>query len=126
MPKTYSSIPEAPECDPGYSQAIRAGNTIYVHGTTGFDVARGEYPPTVRDQARRSLLNCQAILRAAGAELSDVVMVTTLLQRSDDAAAVGEVFAEFYPDMEPPRCVARIGVDRPGLLISIAMIAVVD
>jgi enamine deaminase RidA (YjgF/YER057c/UK114 family) len=52
MPKIYVSIPEAPECDPGYSQAIRARNTVYVLGTTGFDVVRGEYPPTVREQAR--------------------------------------------------------------------------
>ena len=66
------------------------------------------------------------ILHAAGAELSDVVMVTTLLQRSEDAATVSEVFTEFYPEMEPPRCVAKIGVDRPELLISIAMMAVVD
>ncbi len=126
MSKTYISIPEAPEHEPGYSQAVRAGNTVYVHGTTGFDVAAGTYGPTIREQTRQSLLNCQAILRAAGAELSDVVMVTTLLQRSEDAATVSEVFTQFYPDMEPPRCVARIGVERAGLLISIAMIAVVD
>jgi 2-iminobutanoate/2-iminopropanoate deaminase len=124
--KTYISIPEAPEHEAGYSQAVRAGNTVYVHGTTGFNVATGQYEPTIREQTRQSLLNCRSILQAAGAELSDVVMVTTLLQRSEDAATVSEVFTEFYPDMEPPRCVARIGVDRPGLLISIAMIAVVD
>jgi 2-iminobutanoate/2-iminopropanoate deaminase len=72
------------------------------------------------------LLNCQAILRAAGAELDDVVMVHTLLRHSEDARAVSEVFTEFYPELEPPRCVSRIGVDRPELLISIAMIAVID
>ncbi|HTR75556.1 MAG TPA: RidA family protein [Solirubrobacterales bacterium] len=127
MPRRSISIPEAPEHEPGYSQAVKAGNTIYVGGTTGIDTATGDFAgPTVREQARQSLLNCQAILRAADAELSDVVMVYTLLKRSEDARAVSEVFTEFYPDLEPPRCVARIGVDRPGLLISIAMIAVVD
>jgi 2-iminobutanoate/2-iminopropanoate deaminase len=55
-----------------------------------------------------------------------VVMVYTLLQRSEDAPTVSEVFTEFYPDLEPPRCVSKIGVERPGLLISIAMIAVID
>jgi 2-iminobutanoate/2-iminopropanoate deaminase len=126
MPKQFISIPEAPEYDPGYSQAVRAGDTVYVHGTTGFDVAAGQYPATIREQTRQSLLNCQAILRAAGAELSDVVMVHTLLRRSEDAPTVSQVFTEFYPDLEPPRCVSRIGVDRPELLISIAMVAVID
>jgi 2-iminobutanoate/2-iminopropanoate deaminase len=127
MPKQHISIPEAPEYDPGYSQAVKAGNTIYVGGTMGIDVASGQFAgPTVKEQTRQSLFNCQTILRAAGAELSDVVMVHTLLQRSDDARTVGEVFTEFFPDLEPPRCVSRIGVDRPDLLISIAMVAVID
>ena len=56
MPKTYISIPEAPEYESGYSQAIKAGNTVYVHGTTGFNVVRGEYSSTVRAQARQALL----------------------------------------------------------------------
>jgi 2-iminobutanoate/2-iminopropanoate deaminase len=127
MSKRSISIPEAPEYEPGYSQAVRAGNTVYVGGTMGVDVTTGELVgPTVREQTRQSLLNCQAILRAAGAELSDVVMVHTLLLRSEDAPVVGAVFTEFFPDLEPPRCVSKIGVDRPGLLISNAMIAVVD
>ena len=126
MSKTFISIPGAPEFDAGYAQAVRAGNTVYVHGTTGFDVAANAYGPTIREQTRQALLNCQMILRAAGAELGDVVMVTTLLRRSEDARGVSEVFTEFFPDMEPPRCVARLGVDRPELLISLVMVAVVD
>ena len=127
MVKQPISIPQAPEYEPGYSQAVKAGNTVYVGGTMGIDVATGEFAgPTVREQTRQSLLNCQAILRAAGAELSDAVMIYTLLQRSEDAPTVSEVFTEFYPELEPPRCVSKIGVDRPGLLISIAMIAVID
>lgn len=127
MPKQLISIPEAPDYEPGYSQAVRAGNTVYVGGTVGVDVATGDFAgPTVREQTRQSLLNCQAILRAAGAELTDVVMVHTLLRHSDDAPVVNEVFTEFFPEREPPRCASRIGVDRAGLLISIAMVAVID
>ena len=87
----------------------------------------GEFAgPTIQDQARQALRNCQAILRAAGAELSDVVMVHTLLMRPEDADGLTEVFNEFFPDVRPPRCVSKIGVDRPGLLVSIAMVAVTD
>jgi 2-iminobutanoate/2-iminopropanoate deaminase len=110
-----------------YSQAVKAGDTIYVAGTTGIDVTTGEFAgATVKEQARQALLNCQAILRAAGAGLSDAVMVHTLLMRPEDADDLAEVFDEFFPDVRPPRCVSKIGVDRPGLLVSIAMVAVTD
>ena len=125
MPNQVISTADAPQ-DPRYSQAVRAGNTIYVAGTIGVDVTTGKLAgPTVRDQARQALRNCQAILRAAGAELSDAVMVHTLLLRPEDADTVVEVFDEFFPDVRPPRCVSKVGVDR-GLLVSIAMVAVID
>jgi 2-iminobutanoate/2-iminopropanoate deaminase len=54
------------------------------------------------------------------------VMVHTLLLRPEDADAVVEVFEEFFPRVRPPRCVAKLGVDRPGILVSIALTAVTD
>jgi len=126
MPRQVISTPDAPVY-PTYSQAVKVDNTIYVAGTTGVDVTTGEFAgPTIQDQVRQALRNCQAILRAAGAELSDVVMVHTLLMRPEDADSLTEVFNEFFPDVRPPRCVSKIGVDRPGLLVSIAMVAVTD
>ena len=125
MPKEVISTPDAPQF-PAYSQAVKAGDTIYVAGTIGLDVTTGELAGhTIHEQGRQSLLNCQAILRAGGAELSDAVMVHTLLLRPEDADALIEVFDEFFPDVRPPRCVSKLGVDRPGILVSIAMIAVV-
>jgi 2-iminobutanoate/2-iminopropanoate deaminase len=125
MPKEVISTPEAPE-SPAYSQAVKAGDTIYVAGTPGIDVKTGEFAgPAVTEQARQALRNCQAILRAGGAELSDAVMVHTLLMRPEDADGLIEVFDEFFPAVRPPRCVSKLGVDRPGLLVSIAMVAVI-
>jgi 2-iminobutanoate/2-iminopropanoate deaminase len=126
MSKRVISTPDAPEY-PGYSQAVKAGDTIYVAGTIGVDVKTGKLAgPTIQEQVRQSLLNCQTILRAGGAELSDVVMVHTLLLRPEDADGVVEVFNEFFPDVRPPRCVSKLGVDRPGILVSNAMVAVTD
>jgi 2-iminobutanoate/2-iminopropanoate deaminase len=123
MSREVISTPDAPEY-PSYSQAVKVGNTIHVAGTIGVDVATGAMAgDTIQQQTRQSLLNCQAILRAAGAGLEDVVMVHTLLLRSEDADGVNEVFDEFFPDVRPPRCVSRLGVDRPGILVSIAMVA---
>jgi 2-iminobutanoate/2-iminopropanoate deaminase len=44
--------------------------------------------------------------------------------RPEDADSLWEVFDEFFPDVRPPRCVTKLGVDRPGLMVSIAMVAV--
>jgi 2-iminobutanoate/2-iminopropanoate deaminase len=124
MRREVISTRDAPEY-PSYSQAVRAGNTIYVAGTVGADVTGKLAGPTVQDQARQALRNCRAILRAGGAELSDAVMVHTLLLRPEDADDLITVFDEFFPDVRPPRCVSKLGVDRPGILVSIAMVAVV-
>ena len=119
------STPDAPR-SPHYSQAVRAGNTIYVAGTTGVDVATGAFAgPTVKEQGRQALLNVRTILRAAGAELSDVAMIHTLLAHPEDADALCDVLEEFYPEVRPPRCVSKIGVERPELLVSFAVTAVV-
>ena len=97
MAREVISTPDAPEY-PTYSQAVKAGNTIYVAGTVGIDVATGEFAgPTIQEQTRQSLLNCQAILRAGGAALSDAVMVHTLLLRPEDADGVTEVFDDSFP-----------------------------
>jgi 2-iminobutanoate/2-iminopropanoate deaminase len=125
MPKEVIFTPDAPVF-PAYSQAVRAGDTVYVAGTIGMDVKTGRLAgDTVQEQARQALLNCRSILRAAGATLDDAVMVHTLLLRPEDADGLIDVFDEFFPDVRPPRCVSKIGVDRPGILVSIAMVAVI-
>lgn len=119
------STPDAPEF-PAYSQAVRAGDTVYVAGTIGLDVTTGAMAgDTAREQARQALRNCRAVLRAAGADLEDAVMVHTLLLNPGDADDLIEVFDEFFPEVRPPRFVAKLGVERPGILVSIAMIAVI-
>jgi 2-iminobutanoate/2-iminopropanoate deaminase len=59
MPREIISTPDAPEY-PSYSQAVKAGNTIYVAGTIGVDVTTGELAgPTIQEQTRQSLLNAR-------------------------------------------------------------------
>jgi 2-iminobutanoate/2-iminopropanoate deaminase len=53
--------------------------------------------------------------------------IATIRSAADyDADDLAGVFGEFVPDVRPPRCVNRIGVDRTGLLVSIAMVAVTE
>ncbi len=124
MPREVVRTPDAPQ-SPYYSQAVRAGGVIYVSGTIGTDPASGQLAgPTVGDQARQALENCRAVLRAAGAELDDVVDVHVLLLDPDDFEAFNEVYASYFPTDPPARSVSKLGVNRPGTLVSVKMTAV--
>ena len=108
-----------------YSQAVKAGSTVYVSGTTGMDPRTHQMTgSTIQEQTRQALVNCESILRAAGATLDDVVEVLVLLARAEDFAGLNEVYAEFFPADPPARAVAKLGVELPNVLVSIRMTAV--
>ena len=119
---TTSNAPTSPL----YSQAVKAGPFVYVSGIVGMDPSTGSLAgETIQEQTRQSLTNCQAILEAAGASIEDVVEVGVLLTRSDDFVGLNEEYVRWFPADPPTRYVARLGVDLPGLLVSIRMTAYV-
>jgi len=119
------ATPDAPS-SPLYSQAVRAGNHVYVSGMVGLDVTTGALAgPTVKDQTRQALTNCETILRAAGATMDDVVEVGILLTNPGDFAEMNEEYAARFPANPPSRYVAKLGVELQGILVSIRMTAVV-
>lgn len=122
--KTIISNQEAPG-SPWYSQAVMAGGLLFVSGTTGVDAWTGKFAgPTIQEQTARAIQNCEWILGAAGASLQDVVEVQALLARPGDFAGFNEAYAPFFPIDPPARSVAKLGVELPGVLVSIRMVAV--
>ena len=125
MPRQTIRNANAP-ASPLFSQAVKAGNLIFVSGTAGIDPATQKVAgPTIQDQTRQAILNCRNILIAAGATLADVVEVQALIARPDDFAGLNESYATFFPSDPPARSVARLGPELPGILVSIRMTAVV-
>ena len=117
--------PDAP-ASPLFSQAVKAGAHVYVSGMAAIDVATGTVAgSTIQEQTRRSITNCEAVLRAAGASLDDVVEVGVLLSNPADFAGMNEEYATWFPDAPPTRYVAKLGVELPGVLVSIRMTAFV-
>ena len=111
---------------PLYSQAVRAGDFVYVSGLVGVDVTTGTLAgPTIQEQTRQALTNCQAVLNAAGAALDDVVEVGVLLANAIDFAEMNDEYATWFPAAPPTRYVAKLGVELPGVLVSIRMTAFV-
>jgi 2-iminobutanoate/2-iminopropanoate deaminase len=120
------STPNAPSSSL-YSQAVKAGQHIYVSGLVGIDVSTGNLAgPTIQEQTGQALLNCEAILRAAGATLEDVVEVGVLLTNPTDFAGMNEEYATWFPAEPPTRYVAKLGVEIPDVLVSVRMTAFVD
>ena len=111
---------------PLYSQAVKAGQHVYVSGLVGIDVStQNVVGSTVQEQTRQALTNCQAVLHAAGATLQHVVEVGVLLTNPTDFAGMNEEYATWFPAEPPTRYVAKLGVEIPGVLVSIRMTAFV-
>jgi 2-iminobutanoate/2-iminopropanoate deaminase len=117
------STPNAPS-SPLYSQAVKAGEYVFVSGLVGIDASTGNLAgSTIQEQTRRALANCEAILRAGGATMDDVVEVGVLLTNPADFAGMNDEYATWFPVEPPPRYVAKLGVELPGVLVSIRMTA---
>jgi 2-aminomuconate deaminase len=112
----------------------RAGDFIFVSGTSSRRAddsiagaardARGRELLDVRVQTRAVLENIRDILASAGAELSDVVEVSTYLVNMADFGAYNEVYGEFFGYDGPARTtVAVAALPHPQLLIEIKAVA---
>ena len=124
MEKILISTADAPAAIGPYSQAILAGDTLYVSGQLGLDPAAGELPEGAAAQARQSLANIKAILDKAGFRKEDVVKTTVFLADMGAFASVNEVYAAFFGEHRPARsCVQAAALPRGGL-VEIECIAV--
>ena len=119
------STPNAPAAIGPYSQAIVAGNTVYVSGQLPIDPCTGEFKEgCIRCKTRQSLLNIKNILAAGGLTMKNVVKVTVLLTDINDFAAVNEVYADFFEAPFPARSAFAVAALPKGAPIEIEAIAV--
>jgi 2-iminobutanoate/2-iminopropanoate deaminase len=124
MTRQAVSSDEAPAALGPYSQAIVAGGLVFCSGTAGIDPATGTIPEGIEAQTEQALVNLAAVLRAAGASMTDVVKTTIFYADVEDFGRLNEVYARHMPDPPPARS-APANVKLPqGLLVSIEAIAV--
>ena len=115
----------APAAIGPYSQAIQAGNTIYVSGQLPIDPATGAFAgDEIKAQTRQSLTNMKNILIEAGTDMSAVVKTTVLLANIADFAAMNEVYAEFFSAPYPARAAFQVACLPKNALIEIECVAV--
>ena len=110
---------------PTYSQAVKAAGLVFVSGTSPADPVTGALKgTTIQEQTRQCLTNIQAILEEAGSAMDKIVSVTVVLAEEDDFVGMNEEWLRWFPSDPPARQGAKLPVRVPGLLVSIAAIAV--
>lgn len=116
----------APAAIGPYSQAVKAGNTIYVSGQLPVDPATGEFAgDSIAEQTKQSLTNIRNILEKAGAGMENVVKTTVLLSDINDFAAMNEVYATFFKEPFPARAAFQVAAIPKGAKVEIEAIAVI-
>ena len=119
------STNNAPAAIGPYSQAIQAGETIYVSGQLPIDPATGAFAgEDIAAQTRQSLTNMKNILAEAGMTMGDVTQTTVLLADIADFGAMNEVYAEFFSAPYPARAAFQVAALPKAGLVEIECIAV--
>lgn len=113
----------APAAIGTYSQAVRAGDTVYVSGQIALDPATGELVGAdIEAEIRRVFDNLQAVVEAAGASLAQVVKVTAFLTDLAHFPKVNEIMARYFAQPYPARAVLGVAQLPRGARVEIECI----
>ena len=108
MTRKAIATPDAPSALGTYSQAIRAGATVYLSGQIPLVPETMELVAGTREQIHQVFRNLRAVAHAAGGDFGDVVKLNIYLTDLGDFALVNEVMAEYFDEPYPAR--AAVGV----------------
>jgi reactive intermediate/imine deaminase len=102
------STPAAPAAIGPYSQAVRAGDTVYLSGQIALDPATMQLVPGFENQVRRVFDNLLAVAKAAGGDFRHVARLTIYLTDLANFPQVNEIMAAYFAEPYPAR--ATVGV----------------
>ncbi len=125
MEKKIIACAKAPAAVGTYSQAVVAGNTIYVSGQLPIDATTGEFVPGgIKEQLHQVFKNLQYILEEAGYTMSDVVKANVFLSDLANFGALNEVYAQYFSEPYPARVAYQVAALPKAALVEIDVIAV--
>ncbi|KFL35830.1 RidA family protein [Arenimonas donghaensis] len=109
MPRNAISTEQAPAAIGPYSQAVRAGGTVYLSGQIPLDPASGALVQAdIATEARRVFDNLKAVCEAAGGSLDDVARIGIYVIDMSDFAAINEVMADYFQAPYPARSTIQV------------------
>ncbi|UOG75022.1 RidA family protein [Hymenobacter tibetensis] len=127
MPHTVVFSDQAPAPIGPYSQAIQAGNTIYVSGQIALDAQSGQLVGNgeVTEETHQVMRNLQAVLDAAGFTLRDVVKCSIFVKDLGNFGIINEIYGTYFPaDYAPARETVEVSRLPKDVQVEISCIAV--
>jgi 2-iminobutanoate/2-iminopropanoate deaminase len=125
--KLAISSPDAPKAIGPYSQAVRAGQLLFVSGQVPLDPATGQIVDgDIAAQTRRVFDNLAAVLKAGGRSFADVVRTTVFLADMNDFATVNEVYGTYFSEPYPARATVQVARLPKDARVEIDVIATFD
>jgi reactive intermediate/imine deaminase len=121
---THIQTPDAPQAIGTYSQAIRAGDTLYLSGQIGLDPTTGELVTGFENQAHRIFRNLAAVATAGGASLADAVRATVYLTDFADFPKLNQIMAGYFSAPYPARSTVQVAALPRGALVEVDLILV--
>jgi len=126
MTRSVVSTQNAPAAIGTYSQAVRAGDTLYLSGQIGLDPATGQLVEGIDKQIHRVFGNLKAVAEAAGASLADVAKLSVYLTDLANFARVNEAMEKYFAQPYPARAVVGVASLPRGALIEADAIIVLS
>ena len=125
MARQAISSADAPKAIGPYSQAIRAGNLLFLSGQIPMDPASGNLVQgDITAQTERVFQNISAVLKAAGASFDNVVRTTVFLADMNEFAAMNTVYGKYVVDPPPARSTVQVARLPRDVRVEIDVIAV--
>jgi reactive intermediate/imine deaminase len=124
MARSTISTPNAPAAIGTYSQAVRAGDTLYLSGQIGLDPQTGQLVDGIENQIHRVFGNLKAVAEAGGGSLGDAVKLTVYLTDLAHFARVNEIMAGYFDPPYPARAAVGVAALPRGALIEAEAILV--
>lgn len=126
MGRITISTDSAPSAIGTYSQAVRAGNTVYLSGQIGLDPNSGQLVDGIEAQIHRVFANLKAVAEAAGGSLADAVKLTVYLTDLAHFAKVNEIMAAYFSQPYPARAAVGVAALPRGALVEADAVMVLE
>ncbi len=127
MSKKIISTENAPQAIGPYSQAVQAGNLLFVSGQIALEPQTGELVQgDVKTQTKRVMENLKGVVEAAGASLGQIVKCTIFLKSMDDFATVNEIYGSYFQSEPPARATVAVSTLPKNVDVEIDAIALLD
>lgn len=122
--KTIVQADQAPKAIGPYSQAVWAGDLLFLSGQIPLDPATGQIVAGgVEAQTHQAIRNAEAILKAAGLSLGHVVKATLYIKDMNDFAKINEVYAAYFPAPAPARSCVEVARLPRDVLVEMEFVA---